>query len=613
MFETDVRFSNPFVLVDLGAVPADLITADLDNDGDDDVLVAVFDGRNLLIENLSETTPGAFAPDPVELPVIGGGEAVLNVADVDNDGDLDLLVANGAGGRNSLFLIENLSETSPGAFADTAVRYTQQDDDINSPTNLAIGDVDGDGDLDAIVADDFVSAVVLVSDLNRKEPEAARERAFVDIADRQARVLSLTLEDVDGDGDLDVLAFSRTETSLFWIENVGAASDTGFAEPVVLNDALPAFTFATFEDVDGDGDTDLVATVQIAFPDVVVAVVENVSVPGAVAYASEPVILTNQIADPSFVEAADFDGDGDLDLAVDSVSPRGVFLLENTGEVGVGSFDPTPTRIVRGSQGSTILHAVDVDGDGDQDLLTAGVNDRVVQVLFNDGVGPVRPTPLAVSLFDAAFYLGRGENADLLAVGIDEPLEAFAHWFDIGFAEGRVYSPLLTIESLFDDEAYVPRNSQAERDIAFGSADDPVDHYISIGSEIDTDSVNDPFNLQFNPNAFFDPFAYRAANPDIVAAVDFNSNPIDPFVHYLQFGEREILAGNRTLDGLIGFDPIFYRDNNPDVAEFINAGVEGNLGLITYFQHFVDFGFDEGRDGVPDDGLRLIADPVGLI
>ncbi len=231
------------------------------------------------------------------------------------------------------------------------------------------------------------------------------------------------------------------------------------------------------------------------------------------------------------------------------------------------------------------------------------------------GPGP-DPTPttldaLAVSLFDSAFYLGRGGNADLRAAGVADPLQAFAHWFEGGFAEAREYAPLLTVEALFDEEAYLTANPEVRAAIDDGFYTSALDHYVQVGSALD--APNGEFGAQFNPNDFFDPAAYRAANPDIVAAVDFNGNPIDPFVHYLQFGEREILADLRTLDGLVGFDPRFYRTANPDVAAFIDAGIDGNLGLITFFQHFVDFGVEEGRAGLSETPSVLIAEPTGLI
>ncbi len=275
-----------------------------------------------------------------------------------------------------------------------------------------------------------------------------------------------------------------------------------------------------------------------------------------------------------------------------------VALLRGGPAVDAGDSDAFPPSTVTDARGSLRLQG--------------GTIDLGAFEVADPDPAPEELNSLAVSLFDVAFYLGRGGNAPVLeADGISEPLEAFAHWVGTGFDQNLDYAPLLDIDALFDEAAYLRANPDVQAAIGAGEVESALDHYIRIGSALDT--PNDTFGVQYNPNAFFDPAAYRNANPDIVAAVDFNGNPIDPFVHYLQFGEPEFLAEMRELDGLVGFDPRFYRTNNPDVAGFIDAGVDGNLGLITYFQHFVDFGLEEGRAGLPEGATVFIAEPMELI
>ncbi len=182
----------------------------------------------------------------------------------------------------------------------------------------------------------------------------------------------------------------------------------------------------------------------------------------------------------------------------------------------------------------------------------------------------MEPTEFDVAIFDATYYLGVGANADLFAAGITEPLDGFAHWFEVGLPiEERVFSPLKDSPGpVFDDAFYIAQDPSIQADIDAGVVGSALEHYITIGSAQDT--VDGSGGAQFNPNEFFDPAAYLAANPDIVAAVDFNGNSVDPYVHYLQFGEAEIISGARTLDGLNGWDPVFYSENNPDVAAFVN-------------------------------------------
>ncbi len=214
------------------------------------------------------------------------------------------------------------------------------------------------------------------------------------------------------------------------------------------------------------------------------------------------------------------------------------------------------------------------------------------------------PTALDVAAFDASYYLGNGGNADLQAAGVATRSDGFSHWFTTGFQEARVFAPLVSENGVFDDSFYLAQDPAIQFEIDQNPAIlTPLDHYLLIGSA--QDAVNGSGGLQRNPNAFFDPAAYRAANPDVAAAEDFFGNAVDPFVHYLQFGEQEIIDGLRLLDGLIGWDPGFYAATNPDVAGFVDAGPGANLGLVTYFQHFVTKGAEEGRAPTPS-GVSVV-------
>ncbi len=222
------------------------------------------------------------------------------------------------------------------------------------------------------------------------------------------------------------------------------------------------------------------------------------------------------------------------------------------------------------------------------------------------------PDARDVALFDATFYLGVGSNADLASAGITTPEAAFAHWFNGGFAEGRAFSPLRAVEGLFDEAHYRSDLPELDMEIADTTGvDDALDHYLVFGAAFDNIEGGPG---QRDPNAFFDPISYLFTNPDVAGAVDFFGAPLDPFVHYLQFGEAEIIAGARSAEGLIGWDPAFYAAANPDVAAFIDAGPGGNMGLTSFLQHYVAFGADEGRTPLPEAvGLVLAQEADALI
>lgn len=125
-------------------------------------------------------------------------------------------------------------------------------------------------------------------------------------------------------------------------------------------------------DVDGDGDADLVVAMEWA----PVQVLLN---DGRGRFTADPTRVPQTTHDHEEAALADLDGDGDLDLAIVSEDDRAaeLWLNDGSGRYAVAAFDAAS-----GSVGNGIV-AVDVDSDGDRDLITANADgDRLLR---NDG------------------------------------------------------------------------------------------------------------------------------------------------------------------------------------------------------------------------------------
>ena len=166
---------------------------------------------------------------------------------------------------------------------------------------------------------------------------------------------------MDADGDTDVLAGSGVDQKLFWFESDGAA--------------VPAFTSREITgqrptdhpaagDLDGDGDTDLVALESIGSQ---LSWIENRSIHRSASFPYRETI--DAAADfPNWVSAGDLDRDGDQDALVINVGASGgIRWRENTD--GAGSFGPA--NLVASANHARVIRRVDMDRDGDPDLLTA--------------------------------------------------------------------------------------------------------------------------------------------------------------------------------------------------------------------------------------------------
>lgn len=178
----------------IGTGPIDADLFDADNDFDLDLLLASRDGESLLFMNDGH---GVFADANARLadqpgPYVYGPDE----CDVDGDGDLDVWLDNGAAPLAEQLVIND----GLGTFVDeTATRVTGNVVDADD-NEVQCADLDGDGDLDAVVASLSANERMLENDGHGKF--GARADAFPTVADP---TLGLDLGDVNGDGRLDAI------------------------------------------------------------------------------------------------------------------------------------------------------------------------------------------------------------------------------------------------------------------------------------------------------------------------------------------------------------------------------------------------------------------------
>lgn len=342
--------------------------ADLDGDGDQDFLLGNINRSPIFIENTGTANSPAFTPGADITAGISGLAAEMGVcADMDGDGDLDLVT----GGYTGLHLFENVGSPANPVFAEVPGYFSSLTLGPNPVPDLA--DVDSDGDMDLVVGLSEDGGVKLYENTGTPSEGQFSGSSMQNIGDIGLYAYPVFC-DLDGDGDMDILC-GRDLHGFVYFENAGDPSSGDWQENSASFAGLGMDSYwnsGDLADLDGDGLYDLVYgtasgplkyylnTGTQAEP----AWQENTSLFGGVldaGGASSPVFY-------------DFDDDGDLDMI--SGSQMGdIKYYENTGNQFSPAWNEDSGYF--SSIDHSIYSAVaigDVDGDGLPDAIVGDLN-----------------------------------------------------------------------------------------------------------------------------------------------------------------------------------------------------------------------------------------------
>ncbi len=348
----------------VGAGPQGVVVADLDGDGDRDLATA--NGSNSSVTVLRNNGNANFAPFASSPESVGSFPTAITAADIDGDADQDLLVADQ--------LDDTVSVLRNNGNANFTQPATSPEPAGETPAEVAAADLDDDGDTDLAVANAIESTdtdnVTIL--LNRGTGNFVP--ASTSPEDAGNKPVAIAAADLDGDGDPDLATADQQSNTVTVLRNNGSAN---------FNEASgsPEFAGSFPQDIvaarlDADASIDLAAVNQGSSS-------ENVTILRNTGNAnfSQPATSPEPVGGrPLSLTAADFDLDGDQDLATSNDLDATATILRNRGALDFiepasspEAVGPNPREIVSG----------DLDGDADPDLAVVNVNGSNVTILRN--------------------------------------------------------------------------------------------------------------------------------------------------------------------------------------------------------------------------------------
>ncbi len=377
---------------------------------------------------------------PIEHNVDGyvvGATSVYSV-DIDGDGDSDVL-GSASSSSDDIIWWENID-----GLGTSWTKHTI-DGNFQGAVSVYSTDVDGDGDYDVL------GAAFYDDEITWWENEDGTGASWTEhiIVEGYLHAASVYSDDVDGDGDADVLGAAASSDEIAWWENLDGTG-ASWTKHIVAGD-FDGTRSVYSTDVDGDGDVDILGAASVADE---ITWWENTDGAGTV--------WTEHIVDGDFdgamsVSANDVDGDGDADLLGAAYYGNDITWWENTDGTGTSWTEHT---VAGNFAQAWSVYSTDVDGDGDADILGAGSGNVNVTWWENTyGTGVSWSGHIVSGDFNGAMSVyatdvdGDG-NTDVLAAASDA--DKIVWWDVMGFpSEGTLESSILDVGDVAEWNAFL--------------------------------------------------------------------------------------------------------------------------------------------------------------
>lgn len=382
----------------------------------------------------AQITPGSFGP-AVILPA-GDSPVQCALVDLENDDKPDLVVINHLNSILAVYRNQSARGTiTPGSFAAP----------INLPSGprphaMTVEDVDGDGRLDVVICNLANHTISIFRNTSASNVISFAPRLDVPIGALLPR--DVAVGDLDADGRSDIAVCAHDSDSLVLLRNIGAPAAPQFDPPFIIANIGDGPHAVAIKDLDRDGRLDLIVG-NFQAPDLVVirrSLHANPSRPFSPDDFAPPLRFPRG---GNALDVADIDGDSRLDIAIGNWRTHRMAIYRNTSPTGAISFD-TPVEL---DTGNSVHHVAinDVDGDAKPELVLVGELASYMSIYRNLST----PGSLTSTSFAPRVQFPSGWNAVGVTVGdIDD--------------DGR---PDIVFANAYDDNLSVYRNRLGDTNV----------------------------------------------------------------------------------------------------------------------------------------------------
>jgi hypothetical protein len=376
---------------------------DQDNNNSKLDIFYVVDGSDVkFVTNQSGATPSFSSSYTVATSADGISPYSLKSADFNRDGFDDVVVLS----KGNVSGIDLFLNNGSGNFSGSKTVFTGDVDHID------LADIDEDGFTDIIAISTSLDAIYAWGWTGSGFADIVNGGTTSNISSTGSvdEPIAMNLDDLDQDGDIDVLVIGKGSSEISWFENLGANQSYAFSpKKYVLQNHDKVYNpiDSSTGDIDQDGDQDVLFVSGDSF---------YYCLNDGFGRFADPVVLYQETGATAFRILCDhLDNDDKLDVVVCFSKPTkfGVLLQNGTASLSFA----TPEIFDTGSVVSSIEFG-DVQGDGSLDLVTVSASDVSVDLFINNGVG----------LFSSSTEVARTSTSSISSASwanIDEDFEDF--------------------------------------------------------------------------------------------------------------------------------------------------------------------------------------------